>query len=188
MKKPQGYDETQSYGEYETLPVGGYKCIIKKVVEEETTNGKKYLKVGFDIAEGEYKDFYQKKFANDNRDNPKWSGIWTVFEEGYEPNSTNSKFKGLITSIETSNEGFKFNWDAQNNEQTLKDKKVGLVFREEEFEGTDGQVHTGVKPFYAVSYEKAEEAKIPNKKTLPQKGDAYEDVINSATSDEDLPF
>jgi len=188
MKKPQGYDETKAYGEYETLKAGGYKCIIKKVVEEETTNGKKYLKVGFDIAEGEYKDFYQKKFAKDNRENPKWSGIWTVFEEGYEPNTANQKFVGLITSVEKSNEGFEFNWKAENNEETLKDKKVGLVFREEEFEGTDGQVHTGVKPFYAISYEKAEETKIPNKKELPKKGEAYEDIINSSITDEELPF
>ncbi len=182
MKKPQGYDETQAYGEYETLPVGGYKCVIKKVVEEETTNGKKYLKVGFDIAEGEYKDFYQKKFENDNRDNPKWSGIWTVFEEGYEPNTTNPKFKGFITSVETSNEGFKFNF----KEEELVNKKVGLVFREEEFIGTDGQVHTGIKPYYAVSYEKAEEAKIPNKKELSD--NQIDKAFDSKIEDEDLPF
>ena len=185
MNKPQGYDEAQSFGEFETLPAGGYKCLIKKVVCEKTQAGKEYLKIGFDIAEGDYKDFYQKKFANDNRDNPKWSGIWTVFVEGYKPNTTNPRFKGLITSVETSNEGFKFDFD----EQKLVNKKVGLVFREEEFEGQDGQVHTAIKPFYAISYDKAEEAKIPNPKKLPEKGEAFEDFIDSATSEnDDLPF
>lgn len=185
MKKPQGYDEAQAFGEFETLPAGGYKCLIKKVVCEATNNGKEYLKIGFDIAEGKYKEFYQKKFANDTRDNPKWSGIWTVFTEGYNPGTTNPKFKGLITSVEASNEGFKFNF----NEQELVNKKVGLVFREEEFEGTDGQVHTGIKPFYAVSYDKAEEAKIPNAKKIQEKGEAFEDFVNSVSSDNnDLPF
>ena len=185
MNKPQGYDEAQSFGEFETLPAGGYKCLIKKVVCEKTQAGKEYLKIGFDIAEGEYKDFYQKKFANDNRDNPKWSGIWTVFVEGYKPNTTNSRFKGLITSVEASNEGFKFDFD----EQKLVNKKVGFVFREEEFEGQDGQVHTAVKPFYALSYDKVEGTKIPNPKKIPEKGEAFEDFVNSVEkNDDDLPF
>lgn len=185
MKKPEGYEEARAYGDFETLPAGGYKCLIKKVVCETTKNGKEYLKIGFDIAEGKYKDFYKNKFANDTRPEPKWSGIWTVFTEGYNPGTTNPKFKGLITAVENSNEGFKFDF----NEQNLVNKKVGIVFREEEFEGTDGQVHTAVKPFFAVSYDKAEESKIPNIKKLPEKGEAFEDILNSVNEDtEDLPF
>ena len=184
MEKPQGYDEAQSFGEFETLPAGGYKCLIKKVVCEKTQAGKEYLKIEFDIAEGEYKDFYQKKFANDARPEPKWSGIWTVFTEGYNPGTTNPKFKGLITSVEASNTGFKFNF----NEQELVNKKVGLVFREEEFEGQDGQLHTSVKPFFAVSYDKAEEAKIPAPKKLAQKGEAFDDFSTNVADNDDLPF
>ena len=187
MEKPQGYDEAQAFGEFETLPAGGYKCIIKKVVCEKTTQGKEYLKIGFDIAEGEYKDFYQRKFDNDMRspEEKKWSGIWTVFTEGYNPGTTNPKFKGLITSIEASNANFKFDFD----EQKLVGKKVGLVFREEEFEGQDGQVHTSVKPFFAISYDKAEEAKIPNPKKLAEKGEAFDDFATTVdTSNDDLPF
>lgn len=180
MEKPAGYDEAQAFGEIETLPAGGYKCIIKKVVEEQTKNKKKYIKVGFDIAEGEYKDFYQKKFANDTRDNPKWSGVWTIFTEGYEPDTTNPKFKGFITSVEKSNENFKFDFD----EKKLVNKKIGLVFREEEFLGTDGLPHTAVKPFFAVSYDKAEEAKIPNKKVLSD--NQYDQAFDA--DNDDLPF
>ena len=185
MEKPQGYDEAQAFGEFETLPAGGYKCLIKKVVCEKTTQGKEYLKIAVDIAEGEYKDFYQKKFDNDTREDKKWSGVWTVFTEGYNPGTTNPKFKGLITSVEASNANFKFDFD----EQKLVGKKVGLVFREEEFEGQDGQVHTSVKPFFAVSYDKAEEAKIPNPKKLTEKGEAFDDFATTVdTSNDDLPF
>lgn len=185
MEKPAGYDEAQSFGEFETLPAGGYKCLIKKVVCEKTQAGKQYLKIGFDIAEGEHKGFYQKKFDNDTRspEERKWGGIWTVFTEGYNPGTTNPKFKGLITSVEASNNGFKFNF----NEQELVNKKVGLVFREEEFEGQDGQVHTSVKPFFALSYDKAEEAKIPKPKILAEKGEAFEDFTTTSSND-DLPF
>ena len=186
MEKPQGYDEAQAFGEFETLPAGGYKCTIRKVVCEKTTQGKEYLKIGFDIAEGEYKDFYQRKFDNDMRspEERKWSGIWTVFTEGYNPGTTNPKFKGLITSVEASNANFKFDFD----EQKLVGKKVGLVFREEEFEGQDGQVHTSVKPFFAVSYDKAEEAKTPNPKKLAEKGEAFEEFASASDSNDDLPF
>ena len=142
MEKPQGFDEAQAFGEFETLPAGGYKCMIKKVVCEKTQAGKEFLKLAIDILEGEFKDFFQKKFDNDTREDRKWSGVWTVFTEGYNPGTTNPKFKGLITSVEASNSGFKFNFD----EQTLVNKKVGIVFREEEFEGYDGQVHTSTKP------------------------------------------
>ena len=190
MNKPQGYDEAQSFGEFETLPAGGYKCLIKNIENAKTINGKEYLKIVFDIAEGEYKDFYEKKFKNDTRNvnEKKWSGIWTVFIEGYEPNTTNSKFKGLITSIEKSNSGFKFDW----NEQTLINKKIGLVFREEEFKGQDGKIHTGVKPFYAIDYDKTEEVKIPTKKELSDdERERIEDNYFSPDSyddSDDLPF
>ena len=48
---------------------------------------------------------------------------------------------------------------------------IHILFREEEFEGFDGAVHTSTKPFYAVSIDKVEEAKIPNPKKLAQKGE-----------------
>ena len=91
----------------------------------------------------------------------------------------------MITSVEASNNGFKFSF----NEQELVNKKVGFVFREEEFEGQDGEVHNTVKPFYALSYDKVEQAKIPNPKKLQEKGEAFEDFVNSVASDnDDLPF
>lgn len=189
MNKPEGYEEAQAFGEYETLRAGGYKCLIKEVVCQKTTNGKEYLKLAIDIAEGEFKNFFQRKFDNDTREDKKWSGTWTVFIDGYKPGTTNPKLKGLITSVEASNNGFKFNWNIENNEQALKDKKVGIVFREEGFVGTDNLIHTAIKPFYAVSYDKAEEVEIPNKKEVSdsQFDQAFDSVAASADND-NLPF
>ena len=185
MEKPQGYDEAQAFGEFETLPAGGHKCIIKQVKSEKTQNGKEYLKIAFDIAEGEYKDFYQKKFDNDTREDKKWSGVWPVFIEGYNPGTTNPRFKGLITSVEASNGNFKFDFD----EQKLVGKKVGIVFREEEFLNFYGDVSISVKPFFAVSYDKAEEAKIPNLKKLQQTEQASNDFdLSNSDDSDDLPF
>ena len=106
-----------------------------------------------------------------------------MFTEGYEAGTTNPKFKGLITSVEESNGSFKFNWD----EQTLVGKKVGIVFREEEFRDDKNVIRTAVKPFYAVSYEKAETEKIPNFKKIER--NALDDPLFSNTPpDFDMPF
>ena len=111
--------------------------------------------------------------------------VWVLFIEGYNPGTTNPKFKGLITSVEASNPNFNFDF----NEQTLENKKVGIVFREEDFEGQDGQVHTSTKPFFAVAYDKAEEASVPNRKGLSNQTNNNVDSQFAASADnDDLPF
>ena len=150
-----------------------------------TTNGKEYLKVDFDIAEGEYADFYSKKYDRDNREKPKWGGVWNIFIEGYNPGTTNSKFKGFIVAVEESNIGFKFDF----NEQTLIGKKVGIVFREEEFMGQNGQLHTSSKPFFAAPYDVVESAAVPKPLKMQIGENTYGDIPTFEVSeDDDLPF
>lgn len=182
MQKPNGYEEAQCFGEITLLPSGGHKCIIKKVTCETASNGKEFLKLKIDIAEGEYAKYYEKKFTADTREDKKWSGVWVIFIEGYEDNTTNPKYKGLITAIEESNSGFVF---GHTDEKELENKKVGIVFREEEFIASDGSTRTTVKPFYAVSYEKAEEVEIPKlKKATSPAASVFETVDDY----DDLPF
>lgn len=51
MKALNGYNEVKaSTGEYARLPAGGYVCKITKV---EDVAAKEYLRVSFDIYEGE---------------------------------------------------------------------------------------------------------------------------------------
>lgn len=187
MKKPMGYDEAPSYGEFETLPAGGYKCIIVKAEElESSANGKAYLKLSLDVAEGKYKDIYKKKFETDTRADKKWSCVWNVFEEGYELGTTNPKFKGLITAIEASNPNFKFDFI---HVKDLENKKVGIVFREEEFIGEDKGTYSASKPFYALSYDKVESTKVPAPKKVKQESNPF--VANNSftpVEDDDLPF
>lgn len=184
MKRTENFEKTQAYGDFEVLPAGGYKCVIKKAECYEASNGKEYLKILFDIAEGEYEGFYKSKYTNDTREDKKWSGVATVFTEGYD-GGTNPKFKGLITSVEKSNTKYKWDW----KEETLKDKKVGIVLREEEFEGQDGMVHVATKFSHFVSYDKAEEVKVPSMKRLSEKGNAFDSIqTTSGDTGEDLPF
>ena len=166
MNKPVGYDTAQIFGQAQILPAGGYKCIIKNAVCAKTQNQKEYLKLEIDIAEGEYKDFYANKHKNDTRENKKWSGTWTIFIEGYEPETTNRVFKGLIELIKQSNENFTFQWNVEGNEKSLIGKKIGIVFRVEEFMTQDGQIKKATKPYFAVKYDDVEKVQAPPEKLL----------------------
>ena len=124
IRKPSGYDEAPAYtGEFQQLPKGKYVCIIKQVVTKNSKNGNEQFVILYDIAEGEYKDFYQKMFDADKAQNPsgaKWRG---VFKQNMEGKGT-PWLKGIITSIERSN-NFTFHWDREKNEKTLEGKKFG---------------------------------------------------------------
>ena len=63
IKKPAGYDEAAAYtGEFQQLPKGKYVCVIKQVTTQESKNGNQQFVILYDIAKGEYKDFYKKMF------------------------------------------------------------------------------------------------------------------------------
>jgi len=70
----------------------------------------------------------------------------------------------------------------------VKDKKIGIIFREEEFRDTFGTIRTATKPFRACVYNKTEEAKIPSPKKLKQSGEAYEGDGVIPSDNDDLPF
>lgn len=183
MEKPSDYENVQPISDFETLEAGAYKCKILKAEELKASNDKTYLKISFDIVEGEKTDFYKKRYQADTREEKKWGGVLTVFVLDFE-GKTNRYLKTLITCAEASNNNFKFDWVHPEN---LKDKKIGIIFREEEFRDVFGIIKTVTKPFRACVYDKTEEAKIPNKKTLPQQGEAFEST-QIASDNDDLPF
>jgi hypothetical protein len=161
MKKYDGYDQAQAFtGEYETLEPGGYICKILKVVSEEKQYGD-LLGIGFDIVEGEHKDFYKRQHEKAKETNPdaKWRGMYyqTVKLDNL------SYFKGFIQVIESSNPGYHWNWD----EKTLQGKLFGGAFGEEEYVASDGKVKTAVKCMYARSVEQVRKGvKVPDIKKL----------------------
>ena len=137
IKKPAGYDEAAAYtGESQQLPKGKYVCVIKQVATQTSKNGNKQFVILFDVAEGEQKDFFQKLFNADKAQNSadaKWRGVFKQNMEG----KGLSWFKGIITSIERSN-NFTFQWDKENNEKTLAGKKFGGIFRRRQYEAENG--------------------------------------------------
>lgn len=135
MEKIENWDKVEAKGmdDFKALPVGAYECVIKDArvnLNEET--GKKTFKVSVDIASGEFKDYFLKRFANNTSDKPKWDNN-AVRYLAYEGDNV-SYFKGFITSVENSNTGYKWDWD----EEKLKGKKICGVFQYEEYEKQDG--------------------------------------------------
>lgn len=189
MEKLQGYDEAQALtGEYERLAPGGYICTIKSAKEENSKSGKRMLVIALDILEGDKKEFFKKRFEENASPEKKWPA-GAIYRQMLEGEKAAGYLKGLMTSLENSNEGFKWNWD----EKKLADLKCGAIFGEEEYERLDGSIGTTTKVKFIRTVQAIKEGnfKVPELKKLPQKGEAFEDFVNStiaSDSDDDLPF
>lgn len=187
MEKVQGYDEAQAItGEYERLNAGGYICKIISAKEEKSKSGKRMLVLALDIAEGDKKDFFRNRFNDNSNPDKKWPA-GAIYRQMLEGEKAAGFLKGLMTSLEASNDGFKWDW----NEKKLADLKCGAIFGEEEYEKMDGSVGTTTKVKFIRTIKAIQDGnfKVPELKKLPEKGEAFEDFVNSVTSDnDDLPF
>ena len=181
IKKPQGYDEVPAYtGESQQLPKGKYVCIIKQVATQVSQNGNEQFVILYDIAEGEHAGFYDKLFKADKAQNPsgaKWKG---VFKQNMEGRGL-SWFKGVITSIERSNQ-FRFNCDQADNEKTLVGKKFGAIMYREQFEGKDGSRPFATRIWQIRSLDGLNEAEVPEDKLLPERMEGRPDPAQASTT------
>ena len=186
MEKLSGYEEAKAItGEYEKLEAGGYICKIVSAKEEISRTGKRMLVLTLDILEGEKKDFFKKRFDENTSPDKKWSA-GAIYRQMLEGEKAVGFLKGLMTSLEASNEGFIWDWD----EKKLINLKCGAIFGEEEYEKMDGSVGTTTKVKYIRTVKAIQDGnfKVPELKKLPTKGEAYEGFVNSEVSDEPLPF
>ena len=148
------------------------------------------LVVNFDIAEGEYKSFYMDKYKNSTPrpDNEpiKWQGKYYLMLEG---ENWQERFKGFITSIEESNEGYKWNAEV-GDEQSLKGKLFGGIFGEQEYL-YNGELRTNVRLRWIRSTKTIREGKFEIPKKMEVKvEDAPKNTSQFMTpyTQDDLPF
>lgn len=135
MKKIENWNEIEAKGmdDFKALPIGAYECkIINAVENHNEQSGKTTLKVMVDIASGEFKDYFKKRYDSNTAIDRRWDNNATKYL-AFEGENT-SYFKGFITCVENSNVGYKWNWE----ESTLRDKKIVGVFQYEEYEKQDG--------------------------------------------------
>lgn len=136
MRAINNFENVQaSTGEYNRIGAGGY-CIeiigVKDVPLNAETGKGDYLKIEYDICDGEFAGYY-------TRQHERFGGDWFAsFIRSYKEKAA-GMFKHFINCVEESNAGYKWAWD----EKSLVHKEVGVVLGEEEYRKNDGSV--GVK-------------------------------------------
>ena len=186
MKPINNYETVQATtGEFKKPTPNGYICKITLADDypfDANTGKGAYLKIEYDIASGEFKDYYTEQYNRFGGDF--WAA--TMFRSYKE--TALGMFKRFINCIEESNIGYKWNWD----EKTLQGKFIGLVIGEEEYWKNDGTIGTRmyVKNVKTVEQIKHGDFKVPELKKL--------DGVSAPTSvpvgavaddtDDELPF
>ena len=198
IKRPNNWNEIQEYTDRPKLALGAYVCKVKKAVVQNNGYGDQ-LCILFDIAEGNYKGFYEEDFKANTQQDKKWKGVlrvWIPKDDGSEKDEwTKRSFKGFVTAVEKSNPGYQWNWD----EASLAGKFIGVLTRQEEWE-YNGKHGWAVRPFKALSVDAVRngEYTIPVEKPLRNKTEAsYADNYGSYSTqsnfaelddDDELPF
>ena len=188
MKKIENWNEIEAKGmeDFKALPIGAYECkIINAVENHNEQSGKTTLKVMVDIASGEYKDYFKKRYDSNTAIDRKWDNNATKFL-AFEGENT-SFFKGFITIVENSNVGYKWNWE----ESTLRDKKLVGVFQYEQYEKQDGTKALKVRLTKFRSLDKLGKIEVSDSiKMLDGTYKSYDDYMetqeNLATNNNDV--
>ena len=200
MNKPAGYEEAQVLGEFTPIELGGHKLVIMQVEEVTARNGNQFIKVSFDTAKDDIQpSYFANSYKQDTRSNKKWSGVTTVFPTDKD-GKTSRAFKTFCTAVEKSNAGFKMVWGDMFC-ASLKGKKIGGVFGEENYLNSMNECKTARKLFWFRSIDGVMEADIPARRELSDDdkdrvgtaptvgtdiGDGFMNIPDGI--DEELPF
>ena len=193
MKAFNGLEIKKSVGASEQLPAGGYVAKTLNAKVEEYSWGE-VLVISFDIADGEYKDFFSKQYKENTREDKKWKGNFrlTVPQESNQYfDSQKRTFGNAIWAIEESNTGYHWDW----NEAALKGKMVGVLFRNFEWAMDDGRSGWSTECCTFVSVEDVRTGNFKQPKDKPLKNKAASQTATASSfavidSDDlsDLPF
>lgn len=166
----------QEAGEARRVPAGAYICTIRNV---EDFPDREYLKVTYDITQGEYAGYYDETRAN----HPDW--LWAgAYVKSYKAKAL-PMFKRFCSAISKSNGNFVFDGNTVNaDERTLIGKRLGIVFQEEEYFGNDGNKRTRLNVYKEFPVDKLNEQKTPACKKLEEETTASDFSISS----EAIPF
>ena len=159
-------------GDFSRPAPGAYICTIISV---EDVADKEYLKVTYDIAEGEFAGYYSDMRTN----HPEWTWAAAL-----------GMFKRFCSAVSKSNGNFVFDGNTVNaDEKTLAGKKVGIVFQEEEYYGNDGEKKTRLVVNKEFPVSEIGNQKAPKKKELPVEDTNYDPTkFTAADGVEEIPF
>ena len=175
---------------FSQLPKGAYVCKILHIEERENKMGRKMIVFQFDIAEGEYKDFYKKQYAANENEDKKWSFDATYYlnvpYEGCKPFLT-EQWDSFWANLEDSNNGYVFD----GNEKKIVGKTFGGLFHIKQTEW-NGNIYDHTRLKYTAVSQDVRDGKVTRlpKDELIGNEPIDTDAFVNVTSDtaEDLPW
>lgn len=189
LSNSENYKKAQAYTQQERLPIGGYVLKILNVEYKENDWGDQLI-LSYDVAEGDHKDFYKKNYQNQNTEDKKWKGTTRINipnDDGTEQDEWKMRsLKSMVEAFEDSNQGYHWAWD----ENTLKDKLVGGIFNDKEWE-MNGRIGFFTNCHHLTSVENIRTGnfKVPDATLLKTKGEpADNNWMNVDGDQEELPF
>lgn len=176
-------------------------------VKVEPTDWGSRLAIQFDIAEGEFKGFFDKlyKATPDEWENKKWKGSMRLSIPHNTGDETKFKkslgyFKSQIQAFENSNANLHIDCERDWDENVLKGKIVGALFNEKEWE-KDGKTgwFTQCKRFVPANDIRSGNFTIPKREELKNKpstasNDSFDpnanlsDFVEINVGDDAVPF
>ena len=175
------------------LPAGGYVATIINVKIQNYSWGS-VLVIAFDIAEGEYKNFFRKQFDSNTNSDKKWKGTYRAVipnEKSQYFENERKTFNNLIYSLEDSNNGYHYDCD----EQKFKEKAIGVIYRNKEWEmnGNSGWTTecgavTDVKAIRENTFKPLKDKRLKNKPSAALASTYAPLSTYDDSNDEDLPF
>ena len=172
------------------LPKGGYVANIINAKIEDYSWGS-VLVIAFDVAEGDYKDFFRRQFNANSKHEKKWKGTYRIVipnENSQYFESEKKSFNNLIYSLEASNSGYKFDRD----EQKFKGKFIGVIYRNKEWEmngntgwTTECGAVTDITSIRENTFKPLKDKPFRNNSSVSVNTDNAVTVIET---EEDLPF
>lgn len=187
------YDKTKRRKSFQMLPKGAYVITIKSAKEETWPSGDAVVRIAFDIAEGEYKDFYQKQYDSNTNEDKKWPGD-AVFNLNVPTDSSQQyvwdNWNTFFADLEDSNNGFVFGGDVK----TLKGKLIGGKFHNHQSE-YNGNVYDHIQMKWTCPADDVRNGKagkmpkdklVANSQPAAKTPDGFMDIPDGA--EDELPF
>ena len=187
MRAFADYETTREYTDFQRLPAGVYEITIIRAEDDG-----KALCLLFDISDGEFKDYYRNKFAEDRKSyaDAKYKGVFRLWYPNGGQYDDNAK-RRMKTALKTIKEDNRLNvdftreWDGA----ALKGSRTGMIFREQEYD-YNGKHGFTVQPFMIISLEKLHSGNytLPEAKRLSSSASASTNGFVDVSGEDDLPF